>query len=150
MEPIRGQTATGKPGTVESVRQRRTLIRCPTTRFILSVSAYLVFVEGLLFVTLWLFSCAYGTAVTAALASPSGAELRAAIARVVPLAVGAVSTSVVFAASALSALTPSPTGASDIVRGVFVAIWLAHVILAVHTTHAAVRVLAAYQRSARW
>ena len=115
-----------------------------------SVSPYLVFVEGLLFVTLWVFSSAYGTAVTAALASASGPELRAAIARAVPLAVGAITTSVVFAGPTLSALTAAPSGASDIVRGVFVAIWLAHVMLAVHATQAAVRVLAAYQRSARW
>ncbi len=115
----------------------------------MSVSPYLVFVEGLLFLTLWVFACAYGTAVTAALALPSGVELRRAIARAVPLAVGAITTSVVFAGPALSALT-SLTGASDIVRGVFVAIWLAHVMLAGHLTYSAARVLAAYQRSARW
>jgi len=115
-----------------------------------SVSAYLVFVEALLFLTLWLFACAYGTVVSTALASGCGTDLRGAVARVVPLAVATVSTSAVFAAPAFSVLTHSSNTASDVVRGVFLAAWLAHVMLAAHLTHSAARVLTAYQRSARW
>ncbi len=115
----------------------------------MSVSAYLVFVEALLFLTLWLFACAYGTVVSTALASGSGTDLRGAIARIVPLAAATVSTSAVFAAPAFSVLTHSSSTPSDVVRGVFLAGWLAHVMLAAHLTHSAARALTAYQRSAR-
>ena len=91
----------------------------------MSVSAYLVFVEALLFLTLWLFACAYGTVVSTALASGCGTDLRGAVARIVPLAVATVSTSAVFAAPAFSVLTHSSNTASDVVRGVFLAAWLA-------------------------
>ena len=89
----------------------------------MSVSAYLVFVEALLFLTLWLFACAYGTVVSTALASGCGTDLRGAVARIVPLAVATVSTSAVFAAPAFSVLTHSSNTASDVVRGVFLAAW---------------------------
>ena len=48
-----------------------------------------------------------------------------------------------------SDLTQPAAAPSDVVRGLFVAVWLAQAILAAHVIHSAVRVLTAYQRSAR-
>ena len=115
----------------------------------MSVSAHLGLIQVLLFVALWVFTCAFGAAVSAGLVSASVEALRGAIARVVPLAVAAVSACVLFAGPALSVLTQPAAAPSDVVRGLFVAVWLAQAILAAHVIHSAVRVLTAYQRSAR-